>query len=502
MTLGLQTDQKSWVITMRLFVNLLLLTCISVLTACGGGGDNNRDNGTTQGNEGSFDPARNLAVSLKQGQTVTIDLARVPLPEGASLSIASQPSHGSASIQSSNAVYSPDPDYYGTDTFSYNLALADGASNRYDVTLTIEQTQSVPAAISTVRVATWKGNARAAYSIVHDDFCSGDFDKSGLVKYWHQLADRGLVAGYGVIVQLCNYQPKYYEEMQKMVAAGMEMINHTFSHPAPDKGFDQGLLSPGVNLDQELVRSHQELHNHGFDAQYFVFPLDKSNNAILRTIADEGYKGARGGAGQSINNANLNPNDDLAPFKANFDCFNIHQTDEVSCSKHRETQIPQEILKRFLDDAIADGGWALRELHGIEDNPGLAEQDRTTADSWGWVSLKEYSDHLDYVKSRVESGDVWMDTPTHVTLYWASRAYCGEPSIKGNGKLEFDNYQNGAGCIKYSTPLDVIVTVDDADTLSASQDGASLPVTKLGDHRFLMPVNPTGGEVSVLRPQI
>ncbi len=485
---------------MRLYLAIFLSIGFSLLGACGGGGPDNGSSSSVQGDSGGRDETRNLDVSLKQGQTIDIDLAATALPEGASLSLGSSPAHGAVKLQNARASYTPAAGYSGSDSFTYILKLANGAAQTYTVRLTIEKSGLVAAEISDLQVAKWKGNAKAAYSIVHDDFCAGSFQDSGQVKYWRELSNRNLVAGYGVIVSFCN--SAYYAEMQKMVAAGMEMINHTYSHPAPDKGFANGLLSPGVNLDQELKTSHQVLHSHGFDASYFVFPLDKSNDSILRTIADEGYKGARGGSNNQINSANLNNNDDLAPFKANFDCFNIHQTGEGNCSKHRETQIPQEILKRFLDDAIANGGWALRELHGIEDNPDLAIQDPSTSDSWGWVSLQEYRDHLDYVKSKVDSGEVWMDTPTHVTLYWASRAYCGAPSNKGNGKFEFDNPLNSPGCIKYSTPLDVIVTVNNANSVSATQDGNTLTVKPLGDHRFLMPVNPTGGEVSILRPAV
>jgi hypothetical protein len=352
-------------------------------------------------------------------------------------------------------------------------------------------------------VATWKGNAKAAYSIIHDDFCAKPFASSGIVKHWHELTDRGLVAGFSAIVGACEFRPDYYDEMHKMVNAGMEIINHTYTHPSTQGGFDTGLWSDNVDWQHELHDSNTTLHSHGLsDISYFAFPLDiatKPNpaaklppalsalddNALLREVQSMGYKGARGGRPASINPAEMEITlDDLTPFRANFDCFNIHQAGEKRCSKYDGPAVT--VLNKYLDDAIRNGGWALRELHEIGEN-----------DYWGWLSLQEYRDHLDYVQEKIRTGQIWMDTPTKITLYWASRAYCGKPSLTPEGVLDFDSPTNGAGCIKYSTPLDVIVTMPEANSITAAQEGQTLAVTSLGNHQFMLTVNPTGGATRI-----
>ena len=44
--------------------------------------------------------------------------------------------------------------------------------------------------------------------------------------------------------------------------------------------------------------------------------------------------------------------------------------------------------KAYVDDAIAKGGWAIRELHGIEDT------------TWEDIPTADYLAHLDYVKAQ------------------------------------------------------------------------------------------------------
>ncbi len=479
---------------MRLSVAVLFFSSFLFLGACkptdgGGGSEPANGNQGIHGDSGQRDPERNLSASLQQDQTVAIDLAQKPLPDGASLKIDTYPAHGTVSLNGNRATYTPAAGFVGSDSFTYRLTQQNGQSDSYTVTLTISQARRKPAPITNVRVATWKGDAQAAYSIIHDDFCAGNFDTDGQIKHWHELSDRGLVAGFGAITSFCD--TRYWEEMQKMTAAGMEIINHTHTHPSPvsTPPHPDGLLSPGVNLDQELGTSNQTLHSHGIDASYFVFPLDKSNDDILGRVADMGYLGARGGEGRKINAADLKVvNDELAPFRANFDCYNIHQAGEANCSKH-DGPTPLAILDLYLDDAINNHGWALRELHGIGEN-----------DSWGWVSVQDYRAHLHYVKSKVDSGAVWMATPSNVTRYWAARAYCGTPS-HSTGQLEFDNPLSP--CInKYATPLDVVVTMPGASNVMAIQNDQRLNVRSLDNDQFLISgVNPVGGKVSVTVPE-
>lgn len=74
------------------------------------------------------------------------------------------------------------------------------------------------------RVALWKWNAEAAYTITHDDLCdtttSGQFD--------HALAalrERGLHAAFGAIVEVCERRGMW-SELQRLINDGHEIMNH------------------------------------------------------------------------------------------------------------------------------------------------------------------------------------------------------------------------------------------------------------------------------------
>ncbi len=484
---------------MRLASTMVGMIITLSLSACGdvSGTDSENSNNNSTANESTNNneaqkvpdpnrlgqnPARNFSIRLDQGNSATIDFTKIAIPAGSTIKIMEQPRHGVVSAPHNNqTTYVLKEAHTGTDSFKYAVVTADGTEYTYSVEVSI-----APPTVTKLQVSTWKGNAKAAYSIVHDDYCTTNSKADFVTNGFEELNKRNLVAGFGVIVSLCDADE--YADLRKMEDAGMEIINHSWSH--------KDLSKTDTDLKIEIDQAHTTLIGKGFNVSYFAFPYDHENDTVLRRIRDlnPGYLGARGGDNRSINEQNMAANDELAPFRAKLDCFDIHEKDVVagkpSCSKHAKAtnNDPIKVLNLYLDETITTGGWGLRELHGVGVDA-----------SWGWVSQDEYTTHLDYVATKVASGDVWMDTPTNITRYWASRAYCGSPSSTDDGKIDFDAPSNSAGCIKYATKLDVIATIEDADAISVSQDGKDIKVKSLGDNRFLFPVNPLGGKATLLR---
>jgi hypothetical protein len=312
------------------------------------------------------------------------------------------------------------------------------------------------AEVSVVRVTTWKHDAKAAYSIIHDDVC--DSTTSGIFPNRKELTSRKLRAGFGMIVSEC--EASEYLILKELMAAGHEMIDHSYTHPH--------IPNQGTNVTHELVDSTNELvAKLGVPIKFFIFPYDESNDALLGKLQEIGYLGARGGE-RGVADADVDTRNPYADFRISFEAY---EGGGVGA------------LDKYVDDAISSGGWANRELHGIDDG------------SWGKVALTAYTAHLDHVVALVAARKLWMDTPTTLLKYRRSRAHCGAP-VATSGAIKFPPAD--ANCQKYATPLSIVVTSSDAGIV-ARQGGAEVPVESLGGGQFIVDVDPAGGATSVFR---
>lgn len=80
--------------------------------------------------------AKNLEKTIKEDQSVIIALAgKDPERKKLSYSIARAPEHGSITIKGNKAKYTPNPDYFGTDTFQYTSY--DGQLNSAQATISL-----------------------------------------------------------------------------------------------------------------------------------------------------------------------------------------------------------------------------------------------------------------------------------------------------------------------------------------------------------------------------
>jgi hypothetical protein len=137
------------------------------------------------------------------------------------------------------------------------------------------------------------------------------------------------------------------------------------------------------------------------------------------------------------------------------------------------------MLDAHLDAAVASGGWAMREVHGVADQ------------SWEPVPLDVYLAHLDHVAALVRTRRVWMAPPSDVIRYRFARELSGAPAI-GSVGLEFPEAR--AEAARYESSLSVIVRASNAcSKLVASQQGALVPTVSLGAGRHLVDVAPRKG---------
>lgn len=312
-------------------------------------------------------------------------------------------------------------------------------------------------------IATWQGNATAAYSIIHDDAC--DYPLDSLITVAEPaLTKRGLRAGFGAIVERCD-ERKLWPQLKHMIANGHEIVCHSWSHP-------DFVTGDKVDLAVEIDKATKTLADNlpMQKIEYFIFPFDSFSQPMIDRLAMAGYTGARAGI------KGVNPPNFPDPLRGDFDVYNGENSIYYP--------MYSDVLKAYVDDAISKGGWAIREFHGVQDT------------SWESVPTVDYEAHLDYIKAKADAGELWVDAPSRVQHYRFAREFCAMPKVEG-GVLGF--VAPTEQCKANAIPLSFIVTTEvDTPTLEATQAGEVLPSKRLGEKRFLIDADPTLGRV-VLR---
>ena len=143
--------------------------------------------------------------TTKQGEAVTIDvLANDTDSDGtldtSSLTIATNPSNGTATVKSGKVVYTPSKDFAGTDTFTYTVSDNEGkASKEATVTVKVEATNVAPVAKNDT--ATTKQGEAVTIDVLANDTDSDGKINADSVKIVSQPANGTvLVSSTGKVV--------------------------------------------------------------------------------------------------------------------------------------------------------------------------------------------------------------------------------------------------------------------------------------------------------------
>jgi hypothetical protein len=107
---------------------------------------------------------------------------------------------------------------------------------------------------------------------------------------------------------------------------------------------------------------------------------------MVNYLQTKSYLGARAGKQNVLNESRLND-----PFRLNFTVFRPGE--------------PLSVLNEMANKAVQTKSWAVRVMHGIED------------DSWAHITAQEYATHLDYLKQQVQQHKLWMATLSDVVTY-------------------------------------------------------------------------------------
>ena len=280
--------------------------------------------------------------------------------------------------------------------------------------------QNVP-----VKLSNWKNGAKGAYSIIHDDYGNGGVD--GIWQYADTIAsNRNLKFTFGAISGDCenfrniNGQPSPYAYAKNVMIPlhGHEIINHTHTHNcavnrgwSPCDGTGWGQVKNSANWQTELYTSHNSIKtNTGYQPRYFIYPYDQFTDLANTELEALGYIGSRTGwsvdgvhadfykFGYEANDENL-----FKPNSTGFFRTSVQVFDDVDAAKSNADQTLE--LNNPVDEAILNSSWANRELHNVGSS------------GWGHVEVPAYRAHLNYVKSKVTSGDLWMGTVSEIITY-------------------------------------------------------------------------------------
>ncbi|HEY8400657.1 MAG TPA: carbohydrate-binding protein [Cytophagaceae bacterium] len=254
-------------------------------------------------------------------------------------------------------------------------------------------------------ITTWKYNSNGAYTIIHDDF--GSPTVSGIENYADTIAyNRGIKITFGAISGECD--AANWNDAKRMISHGHEIINHSHNHYCgrpvdwcETQYWTEADFAIEIDLSTSLIES-----NTGEYPRFFIFPYDLHTDTMLTYLKSKQYLGARAGTQDQYNHTGLlNSADFSDPFRLNY--FVFAPTSAISD------------LNGAVDLAINNNSWAIRETHGVGDP------------SWGSISVSNYINHMNYLKSKVEAGQLWVATPSEVITYQSQRkAY--SPVVSSN----------------------------------------------------------------------
>jgi peptidoglycan/xylan/chitin deacetylase (PgdA/CDA1 family) len=316
---------------------------------------------------------------------------------------------------------------------------------------------SVPAWVTaqtpTASFATWKDNKKAAYTIIHDDY--GDVTTPGIGKYADTIAfNRGIRINFGAITSVTDALG--WTDAKRLITHGHEIINHSHSHRCA-LGGASWCIDTYTDLGLELGTSTQLIEqNTGSRPRFFIHPYDVHNETIHAYLKNIGYLGARAGTQAAVNAPNFS---DF--FHLNFYVY--------------EPGFTLAQLNTGLLAAIAAGGYSVQELHGIQD------------DSWGMVTTANYRAHLNLVKDKMNSGDIWASSLGEVVTYRIQRgAYTPAAVYNAAAKTVTVSFAPIAGQTVNTAVLKSPVTINVglgglayAGNLTVTQNGAAIPATDL-----------------------
>ena len=264
-------------------------------------------------------------------------------------------------------------------------------------------------------IATWKNDAKGAYNIIHDDF--GDGGVIGIQDYADTMHfNRGLKFTFGAITSACEADPAIYVKAKAMITDhGHEIINHSHTHSCAigsancggtGDNYEWAVAGNTNAFNIEVDYAHNSIQTGtGYAPRFYIFPYDQFNNDANVYLQSKGYLGSRTGAYNAA-----------ADFDFGASALGFFKTPLVVDVATVGANTNAINLNYWVDQAIANNQWVNRELHNVGNT------------GWGSVSVANYRTHLNYVKSKVVAGDLWVGTISEILTYQIQKLHYAAPT--------------------------------------------------------------------------
>lgn len=349
----------------------------------------------------------------------------------------------------------------------------------------------IPVFVSAMNATQWKDDATAAYSMMHDDLCGWITD--GQIDFAAPaLKERGLVSSFGMITGHCG--DKHWTAAKQFIADGHEIFSHTRSHT--------DAMSRTWDAATEISGSSDDIAGrlNGYRPSFFAWPSGVAADEPMTYLQSAaGFIGGRAanrvdpngmiiydGHGSGVNGSSI-----ADPFQVKDDMFTL--TAQWS-PYEAQVKAGGDLLNLHVDAAIANGGWANRTMHGVNDA------------SWNSVPLAQYTAHLDYIKTKVDARLLWVATPSQILKYSKAREAC-KPSLSNETRGSVIQFaSNDAECVKFATPLTLMIAGERKVAIQAGKPVPSLQskviyvngLAAAQAQTFLITVDPLAGPVTFM----
>lgn len=336
------------------------------------------------------------------------------------------------------------------------------------------------ATAQTTSIAKWKDNASGAYNIIHDDY--GDSGVDGIWRYADTIAsNRGIKFTFGAIsnpsetrtfVDVNGYNGPYeYAKHVMMAQHNHEIISHSHTHSCAvgnagwspcDMPAGQGWGETGDFADELVHVTNSIETNTGHKPQYYIFPYDRFTNAANTKLKELGYIGSRTGwsspAGEWY-------------FRNGYDTYDEHSFAPDGDGFFRTAVVvnPETIggetiatqLTEWAQFAIDNGVWVNRELHNVGTS------------GWGYVAVDDYRDHLDFVQTKMNSGELFVGTISEILTYQIQKLnytptasyQAGPNEIEVNWNTPAFDVQSYLNTLTVKSPITLNVDITQLGTL-------------------------------------
>lgn len=299
-------------------------------------------------------------------------------------------------------------------------------------TLTILILLSLNILAVSVEICMWKGDAKAAFSLIMDDFGSPELSPS-IVEAGNMAAKRNLQISTAVIVKhVLDDGEKRWKELHHFIAQGHEVVNHSWNHDDPG--------STQWDQERDMIRSRDTIEAHLEDTlwqkrvTFFAFPYDGGREEDLQYLRKEGYLGARFTKENPLRINDNSPQYD--PFYSDFYTYISKEyldstlipgmlqkgedttgidwwltyPDKEFAPYDNFTNPIESVELRHIELVLQQRGWGFMEMHSLSST-------QLYPNWWSPMSYGKFAALLDRLTLLKESDSLWVDVPSRVASY-------------------------------------------------------------------------------------